>query len=151
MTQITQRGSNSDQLAVRPRSDHDGQRARTKRKWRRKQPYTSYLEGLDLSSSCRVWSAIAVETHGQVACAHELVQEAERVVKAGERRCPLAVGVRGETNQGLPMPCPVNKTKGQGSRKKKGVWSYLLTFATPCRLGPIQIENNERPGNVYGT
>lgn len=61
----------------------------------------NYLKGLDLSSPRRVWGAIAVEAHGQVASAHELVQEAERVVKAGERGCPLAVGVRGETNQGL--------------------------------------------------
>lgn len=60
-----------------------------------------YLEGLNLSSPRRVWSAVAVEAHGQVAGAHELVQEAERVVKAGERRCPLAVRVRGETNQRL--------------------------------------------------
>lgn len=76
----------------------------------------AHLEGMDLSSPRRVWSAIAIEAHGQVAGAHELVQEAERVVEAGERRCPLAIGVRGETNQGLCRHITTKKGKAEQNR-----------------------------------
>ena len=62
-----------------------------------------HLEGLHLSPLRRVRGAVTVETHRQVARAHELVQETQCIVEAGECWRPVSVGVRGEADQGLPQ------------------------------------------------
>lgn len=64
-------------------------------------PRPTHLEGLNLSPSGGVGSAVAVQAHRQVARPHEFVQKAKRVVQAGERRRPISVGVRGKADQRL--------------------------------------------------